>query len=307
MAFVITLGTSWSSTASAIGEACPELATEYSVDAVNPRQIIRGSDDAMWFIGDYSNNMTKIGRIAENGAVTFYSVTGTIRQLAKGPNNELWASGSNNATGSGIFGKILTDGSFVSFSLSNPSTRIGAFVVGPDGAFWGNGSINGGTVGIIRITMEGVASVYPVTGRPDTPNHGFYGFTAGPDNAVWFTAQGDGNQNRYVKIAKVNVSDGSITWFDLDHRYDPEGSMEDFLAGPDGALWYTVQQNGTGRIGRMTTAGVVTEYQHDAFSSFLPDITFGPDGNLWFVNSDDGLIHLKSMFITLRQMKNLLA
>ena len=44
-------------------------------------------------------------------------------------------------------------------------------------------------------------------------------------------------------------------------------------AGPDGALWFTGSQ-----IGRITTAGVITEYPVGAASA----ITAGPDGALWY-------------------------
>ena len=286
IAFVVTFGTSWSSTVAAVGEACPEIITRYSADA-QVRQLVRGSDGAMWFLGESPSNSTKIGRIAPDGSISHYSISGTINRLTTGPNNELWASGFDSSTGHALFGKILTDGTFFNVPLSNTSVRMGIFTFGPDGAFWGGGTA-GGPSELMRITTSGTVTIYPQTGRPDTPNYNFSGFASGPDNAVWFTAQGDGNQNRYVKAGKINPADGAITWFDLDHRYDAEGSISDFIAGPDNTLWYTVQQNGEGRIGRMTTAGIVIEYQDPAFSSFLPDITFGPDGNLWFVNSDDG-------------------
>jgi virginiamycin B lyase len=59
---------------------------------------------------------------------------------------------------------------------------------------------------------------------------------------------------------------------------DPLG----ITAGPDGALWFT--EPSTGRIGRITTAGVVTEFP-------LPEgsrpgaIVTGPDGALWFTDA----------------------
>ncbi|MGD1149422.1 MAG: choice-of-anchor tandem repeat GloVer-containing protein [Thermoanaerobaculaceae bacterium] len=53
-------------------------------------------------------------------------------------------------------------------------------------------------------------------------------------------------------------------------------------AGPDGALWFT-QQYGDLRIGRITTAGVVTAYSAGSLPFSAPNgITTGPDGALWF-------------------------
>src|SRR4051812_10390691 len=47
-------------------------------------------------------------------------------------------------------------------------------------------------------------------------------------------------------------------------------------AGPDGALWFT---EGAQKIGRITTAGALTEF---ALPAAPADIAPGPDGALWF-------------------------
>jgi virginiamycin B lyase len=61
-------------------------------------------------------------------------------------------------------------------------------------------------------------------------------------------------------------------------------TLEDITAGPDGALWFT---GVSGEVGRITTAGVVTEYATPNFTppgnSSVTTITMGPDGNLWFI------------------------
>jgi virginiamycin B lyase len=49
--------------------------------------------------------------------------------------------------------------------------------------------------------------------------------------------------------------------------------------GPDGALWFTNDISPINHIGRMTTAGVVTEFP----APTVPyGIGTGPDGALWF-------------------------
>src|SRR5262249_43079039 len=51
--------------------------------------------------------------------------------------------------------------------------------------------------------------------------------------------------------------------------------------GPDGNLWFT--ESLAGRIGRITPAGVVTEFSAGITPGGQPaEITAGPDGNLWF-------------------------
>ena len=58
------------------------------------------------------------------------------------------------------------------------------------------------------------------------------------------------------------------------------------MAGPDGALWFTEYTGG--KIGRITTAGSITEYPVTPVTgepaSGPLGITNGPDGALWFVD-----------------------
>ena len=51
-------------------------------------------------------------------------------------------------------------------------------------------------------------------------------------------------------------------------------------AGPDGALWFT--EFSGNKIGRITTAGAITEHAVPTAGSDPEDITTGPDGALWF-------------------------
>jgi virginiamycin B lyase len=57
----------------------------------------------------------------------------------------------------------------------------------------------------------------------------------------------------------------------------------DIVAGPDGALWFTQQQRNT--IGRISTAGAVTEYGSPAGLGTPLNIVSGPDGALWFTEA----------------------
>ena len=56
---------------------------------------------------------------------------------------------------------------------------------------------------------------------------------------------------------------------------------DDITTGPDGALWFT--NAGNNSIGRITTAGVVTNYTGTGIDE-PTSITTGPDGALWFTN-----------------------
>src|SRR5580704_1285952 len=54
--------------------------------------------------------------------------------------------------------------------------------------------------------------------------------------------------------------------------------------GPDGALWFTEFQGNN--IGRLTTAGAITEYPLPSRGSGPSGIVAGSDGNLWFVEQN---------------------
>jgi len=66
-------------------------------------------------------------------------------------------------------------------------------------------------------------------------------------------------------------------------------SLEGITAGPDGNLWYT--SFNSSRIGRVTPAGLVTEFEAGSNPNSGPvGITVGPDGNLWYAMKNAGLI-----------------
>lgn len=60
--------------------------------------------------------------------------------------------------------------------------------------------------------------------------------------------------------------------------FPTSGHPGHIITGPDGNLWFT-ESNG---IGRITTAGVVTEYPVVTGSCDPGGIAAGPDGNIWF-------------------------
>ena len=66
---------------------------------------------------------------------------------------------------------------------------------------------------------------------------------------------------------------------------DPSIYVADGItAGPDGAVWYTNATTSGVSIGRITTAGAVTDHELDT-DTFMPHrIVTGPDGALWFTN-----------------------
>src|SRR5262245_27695349 len=103
---------------------------------------------------------------------------------------------------------------------------------------------------------------------------------------VWKWLRGSGKRRATVRkpprarLALEALDDRilpSVTEFPIPDTTSarPEG----ITRGPDGNLWFA--ETFADRIGRITPAGVVTQFSLP-FGSQPAEITAGPDGNLWF-------------------------
>jgi streptogramin lyase len=172
-----------------------------------------------------------------------------------------------------------TQYTFTEFIVPTPlhhPTNFGpeSIVAGPDGNLWFTESDQRA---IGRITTGGGITEFVL---PDNalPN----AITSGPGGSLWFTAitQSD-------SIGRITPN-GEVTFFPLpvDPGLPPLSSPNPrgITAGPDGNLWFVEQ--GSNKIGRMTTDGTVTEYAIPTAFSEATDIVAGPDGNLWFTEAN---------------------
>jgi len=199
-------------------------------------------------------------------------------------------------------GRITTAGNLQDFALPNPNSYPLAIAAGSDGALW----FTEYPSQIGRMTAAGVLTKEyptPTTGYPTS-------IAAGSDGALWFTESQASNIGRITtggKVTEYSVSSGpwAITagpdgalWFTAYRaigRITTKGKVSEFsvsaaygiTSGPDGALWFTENTFATNKIGRMTTAGVLTnEYTIPTPNSGPEFITTGPDGALWFTEVD---------------------
>ena len=93
---------------------------------------------------------------------------------------------------------------------------------------------------------------------------------AGPDGNLYITDLDD-------NIYQMTTAGVFVTYTVPTATSDPWG----ICTGPDMNLWFT-EMSGN-KIGKMTTAGVFTEYTTGLTAACQPyDIISGPDGNLWF-------------------------
>ena len=145
---------------------------------------------------------------------------------------------------------------------------------GPDGNMWfAEYGSNPPTVG--RITTSGTITEFTFGISQGNPTN----ICAGPpaDGNLWFT------ESQGAKIAKISPLTGTVTEFST-AGVAPNSVPWQITAGSDGNLWFTDQDGadeGAG-IGRITPAGVVTEFATPTTNSLPTGICLGSDGNIWF-------------------------
>jgi virginiamycin B lyase len=154
-------------------------------------------------------------------------------------------------------------------------------VTGPDGNLWFTGSTETGHEVIGRATPTGTFAL-----RPLSTGAGFDGITVGPESSIWFT------ESTALKVGRLVPSTGAITEFPVSVPASSTSGeptnmqVRDIVAGPDGALWFDVQQVAsakvmpTGYVGRVTTSGVITLFAVPNGDQPI-GIQAGADGNLW--------------------------
>ena len=149
------------------------------------------------------------------------------------------------------------------FPIGNTALPQGV-TLGPDGNLWFVELI--GKIG--RMTPSGDVTEFPTPTVGSSPQD----IATGPDGALWFTEHGEQQDRSHHDRRRRSPSSRSRP---------PTSSPYGIAAGPDGALWFT--ESDANKIGRITTAGVVTEFPIPT-ANVRPALRSppGPDGNLWF-------------------------
>jgi len=275
--------------------------TEYPIPTTEsePVSIVGGPDGNLWFTEFESD---KVGKMTPSGAVTEIALpkASAPTAIVSGPDGNLWIT----ENGRNKIGKITPSGVLTEFPLPFAFSNVISIAKGSDGNLWftesrcshcdpnapGQLPNDGAVIG--KITPSGTISEFAlpavfIDGVIPTYSSGPHGITSGPDGSLWFTEY-DGN-----KIGRITPA-GVITEFPLPvARSFPSG----ITTGPDGDLWFVesrcVQcENGSALpgnvevIGRITTAGVITEFTTPSNSWFDGPLSIGIvtglDGNVWF-------------------------
>jgi virginiamycin B lyase len=238
-------------------------------DGSDPRDIVLGSDGAMWFT-ESRLEVSQIGRLDANGDFTELlvpSFDGQPSEIVSGPDGALWFTQPSGFPDAYIV-RLTTGGEFTKFapacdSVFGCSSIVpNDITVGPDGNLWFTEGIRNQ---IGRLTPAGEFTFYPIP----TAGAGPAGITAGPDGALWFT------EFQASQIGRIDPATGIITEFGTS-----SGGGWRIAAGSDGRLYFTIPF--TSAIGRLDPAtGTITEFALETPSQ-PRGIVLGPDGNVWF-------------------------
>lgn len=152
------------------------------------------------------------------------------------------------------------------------SPQAAGLYAGPDGTMWFTDE-NNGRVG--NMTTAGVVVQEKSVGTGATPEPAFV--TTGADGNMWFSYWC--NQS----IGTMPTSGSPITPYsaNLSSDYNPNLAL-----GPDGNIWFT--DAGAHKIGKITTAGTITEFSTPTANTKPWGITAGPDGAMWFTECYGG-------------------
>jgi virginiamycin B lyase len=243
--------------------------TQFPVPVGTPSSITTGPDGALWFqLSPVPGpNGSGIGRMTTSGVFSVYPLTAwfgdgePIGGITSGPGGNLWFTG-------GGLGYITTSGQMV--ARSSKDIPGGGAMQGPIVAGSGGNNLWVVSNGLARCTTAFVCKDYLTIG-------GASSLAAGPDGAIWFG--GGVCSTTGCSVGRIDPS-GVITTYPVP-AFPGIPDLSPFAIGNDGALWFGAQ----GRIFRMTSAGVVTEYPLPNPNAWLTGMAAGTDG-MWFTESE---------------------
>jgi virginiamycin B lyase len=223
--------------------------TEFPLPAVNsePSGITSGPDGALWFteVGG-----SKIGRITTAGSITEYSTpTSNSRPygITAGPDAALWFTESRVNS---QIGRITTSGAVTEFTGTDltVSASENNIVVGPDNNLWFATSCDQ----IGQVTTNGVVTLFPAidVGCPlMAGSHAQSITTIG--GLLWLYVAGPFGMGSSIAGTTTAGTSSAVNVISLPKHY-----ARVVTAGPDGALWFTINDNIIGisdsAIGRAT-------------------------------------------------------
>jgi virginiamycin B lyase len=240
-------------------------ATAYTIPTTHavPEGIAKGPNLGMWFT-EWSQD--QIGSVSAKGKVTELAIKLPKQSpsqavvMIQGPDKRMWFG--TDANGIGVH---KVGGKTVFYDTQIDSEQVIGLADGPDGKVWYTTS-SGPHIG--KMTTSGVPTNYNVGAS------GGFGLSAGADGRMWFA---DANNGR---IGAINTDGSGLTYYSAGLT----GQPFNIVKAPDGNLYFVTGPGNA--VGRITTAGVITECHIKAPQPFVPlGITIGSDKKVWFLDN----------------------
>src|SRR5579872_16707 len=224
-----------------------------------PWDMTLGPDGNMWAV---ANSVSEVIKITHDGKMTSYPLAQSYWELegiVVGSDGNLWfAENQNNA-----IGKITTAGTITSYTLPQSIALPACVALGKDGNVWFADQYND-VFG--SITPRGTIAEYPLPSNSFVNN-----ITTGADGNLWMSDEGNN------AIIKASTSGAILASYPIPtNNAQPYG----LAAGPDGNVWFA--EFYSGKIGRVTPSGTMSEFALPTGAAGPISITPGPDGRMWF-------------------------
>jgi streptogramin lyase len=277
------------------------IPTADKVKAVYLYGLVSAPDGNLWFSGDeFDGSMYTpfLKRMTLDGAVTALPIPASphIATLLNGPDGALWFIGSGNRSANSgssspyiiVIGRITMDGHITVFPPPSQDSEglISDFCVGPDQAIWytwtsaSNDPANlKGRIG--RMSLTGQVQEFSVPYPPVF-------IKSGQDGALWYSELaatgivGDTAKARKGFIGRITTA-GAVSEVPI----DPNTSVRQFVAGSDGAVWYTMREGDMGTFGRITPGGGVKTFATPGGAQI--NWLVAAPGVLWIVDATNTL------------------
>ncbi len=184
-------------------------------------------------------------------------------EIVVGPDNHLWFRASPQ------IGRMSMDGRHFRFFDAPPAVNgFGGFgiAVGSDGNIWFPTGL-----GIARMHLSGAFEEFPLPNLLDGQ-----AIVAGHDGNLWVLG--------IYNVYRVTTA-GVVTTIPLPVPVDGTGNH--IANGPDGNVWFTAGGAYGALVGRVTPAGVITEFSAGQMGGLL-GIATGHDGYIWLTRQGNG-------------------
>jgi len=244
------------------------LATAYPLPTLNAgiEAVTRGPDGNVWFT---EFKASKIGKITPLGQITEYRTPFNPLQsvdIKTGADGNLWFATDHHG-----IGRATTTGTIDFFPIKNNDTQPTALTPGPNKTMWFIEWM-GSNVGFI--TPSGKVTEYAAGLRGFSNS---FGIAYGKDGRMWFA------DPQHHRIGAIGTNGAGLTFYRLGAGSTPDS----IIAGPDGNLYFgEYGSSGAGRIGMITTAGKITEFNLPAAEGAFPVLGLTVQGgNIWFANN----------------------